>query len=454
MNKNFLLNGNTAKKLYGAVKDLPIIDYHNHLSLSDIKNNVRFTDVYDLWIAPDPYKHRAMRMCGVDEDFITGNEDKKEKFIKWCETFPKLIGNPLYHWSLMELSTLFGIEKTPNKENAENIYEECNKFLKENEVTPEFFLKKFDVELACPCFTITENPNILKDKNGITPSLRGDTILTADKSFIDTLSKITGIEIKTLDDYKKAVSEQIKVFRKSGCIFSDHALDNGFRFFEDDGKMEDYFEKIINEAAEKEEKEKFFSYMLVFTAQEYSKNGMIMQLHIGAQRYTSSILRQKAGAAGGFAAIGSCADIDSIARMLDTIDKTEARLPKTILFTLNPSDNAAFSCLSGSFSQDGKSGLITQGPAWWWCDHKKGIEDMLNDTAVFSLLYNFIGMTTDSRSFLSLVRHDYFRRILCDVLGKKYDSGEILDYKSLEDLAIRMCYTNAKEAIGDEKNEI
>ena len=449
MDEYFLLANSTAKKLYGAVKDLPIIDYHNHLSLEDVKSNNRFNNVYDLWVAPDPYKHRVMRMCGVNEEYITGSKDKKEKFIKWCETFPKLIGNPLYHWSLMELSYVFGIEDLPNGENAVSIYEKCNAFLEENEVTPKFFLNKFNAELVCPCFTLTDNPEILKNVKGVTPSLRADNVLAPDKKFISELSKITNTEIKSLSDYKSAVSKQIKVFRKAGCIFSDHALDNGFRFFEDDSDIEKYFDRLINGDAEKKQKEKFFSYMLCFIAQEYSKNGMIMQLHIGAQRYTSSVLRQRLGAAGGFAAIGSCVDIDSVAKMLDTIDKTKERLPKTVLFTLNPADNATFSCLSGSFSRDGKSGLITQGPAWWWCDHKKGITDMLNDTASFSLLYNFLGMTTDSRSFLSFVRHDYFRRILCSVLGEMFENGEIFDYNALEDLAKRMCYKNAKDVIGE-----
>ena len=454
MNKNFLLGSKTAKKLYKTVKSLPIIDYHNHLSLSDIESNRRFTDIYDLWIAPDPYKHRAMRMCGVSEDYITGKSDKKEKFIKWCEIFPRLIGNPLYHWTIMELSCIFGIEEAPNAVNALSLYERCNDFLQKNNVTPEYFIKKFNAELICPCFTLTENPNILKNKRNVTPSLRGDNILAPSKAFIQKLSEITNIKIETLDDYKTAVSKEIGIFKESGCIFSDHALDNGFKFFEDDGKSDEYFIKILNGDAENDEKTKFFCYMLTFVAGIYAKENITLQLHVGAQRYTSSDLRQKAGAAGGFAAIGSCADIDSLARMLDTIDKYEARLPKTVLFTLNPADNAVFSCLSGSFSKDGKAGLITQGPAWWWCDHKKGIEDMLLDTAVFSLLYNFAGMTTDSRSFLSFVRHDYFRRILCDLLGKKFDSGEISDYNALEDLAKRMCYLNAKECIGGINSEI
>lgn len=448
MKKHFLLGSKTAIRLYNHVKDLPIIDYHNHLSISDIENNTRFTDIYDLWIAPDPYKHRAMRMCGVSEECITGNADKKEKFIKWCETFPKLIGNPLYHWTLMELYVLFGIEEVPHANNALSLYEKCNEFLQNNHVTPEYFIKKFNAELICPCFTITENPDVFKSKKAVTPSLRGDSILSPDVSLVNLLSELAEIKITNLTEYKEAVSKRISLFKKSGCIFSDHALDNGFKFFEDDGKSDEYFIKILNGDAIKEEKDKFFCHMLTFIAGIYAKENMTLQLHIGAQRYTSSDLRKKAGAAGGFAAIGSCADIDSIAKMLDTIDKSEARLPRTVLFTLNPADNAAFSCLSGSFSQDKKAGLITQGPAWWWCDHKKGMEDMLNDTAVYSLLYNFLGMTTDSRSFLSFVRHDYFRRILCNVLAQKYENGEIFDFNSLIDLAQRMCYYNAKETLG------
>ncbi len=444
IDNNFLLKGQTAKELYKLAKDLPIIDYHNHLSLDEVKTNKRFTDIYDLWIKPDPYKHRAMRMCGVEEHYITGNASNVEKFIKWCETIPRLIGNPLYHWSLMELKTVFDISDMPSKENALEIYKNCNNFLADNTVTTKTLLNDFNVEYACPCASIIDDIQVFENNSCLSPSLRGDDIVNPTSEFIERLEKITQIKITDLEAFKCAVSDRLDYFQKCGCVFSDHALDNGFRFFEYDGYNSERFSALLKNTLDDENKEKLSVYLLLFLGREYSKRNFVMQLHIGAERYTSSKLRNKVGPAGGFSGIGNSVDVRSLTKFLDILDLGEYGLPKTVLFTLNPSDNALISVLSGSYSKGGVKGLITQGPAWWWCDHKFGIEDMLENASAFSVLSNFIGMTTDSRSFLSFVRHDYFRRILCNWIGKKIDDGEfICSEKQIEKLIYDLCYGNA-----------
>jgi len=445
MNNNFLLNSNTAKDLYNSAKDLPIIDYHNHLSIADISENKRFTDIYDLWIKPDPYKHRAMRMSGVAEKFITGDASNEEKFIKWCKAYPKLIGNPLYVWSQMELEIVFGISEIPNESNADEIYKKANLYLKNNEITPEILLNKFNVEFACPCMSLTDDFSVIKTKTNIAPSLRGDDITAPGIELIHKLEILTN-KINNLSDYKRAIQNRLDEIEKVGCRFTDHALDNGFKFYTDDGENDKRFDLLLkSKLTDTEDFEKLFSYLLVFLCGEYAKRNMTVQLHIGAERYTSTRLRTLAGAAGGFAGIGNSVDIKSFTQMIDTLEQGEYGLPRIVLFTLNPADNAMISVLSGSYSKDNVSGLITQGPAWWWCDHKYGIREVLENASSFGLLSNFVGMTTDSRSFLSFVRHDYFRRILCDWLAKKLENNELCcGIDDLRILIIDMCYNNVK----------
>ena len=435
MRADFLLTSKTAVRLYDSVKSLPIIDYHNHLSLADLEQNKRFFELYDLWIKPDPYKHRAMRMCGVPEKYITGSAKNYEKFVKWCETLPRLLGNPLYDWSLMELKTVFGIDELPSAKNAQKIYMYCNEYLENNVVSAKSLLQKFNVEFACPCASLVDDIRMFEGNDHIFPSLRGDDLISPAPELINKLGRITDIRITDTDSFELAVQKRLDEFCRYGLVFADHALDNGF-----------IFEKNAAKGSP--------SYILEFLGKEYSRRNIIMQLHLGAQRYTSTRLRAAAGAAGGFAAIGNSIDICSLTALLDTLDMSEYGLPGTVLFTLNPADNALVSVLSGSYSKDGVSGLVTQGPAWWWCDHKHGITDMLENTAAFSVLSNFPGMTTDSRSFLSFVRHDYFRRILCDWIGQKVENGAfICSEDHLKDLIFKLCYGNAKTIINNRKEE-
>ena len=297
MQENFLLNADAAIKLYQSVKNLPIIDYHNHLSLLDIAKNKRFFDVYELWIQPDPYKHRAMRMCGVAEKYITGNATSEEKFIKWWETLPKLILNPLSHWSAMELQTVFGITEPLNGQNATKIYQQCNEYLAKNPVTVNSLLELFHVEYACPCSSLIDDIQIYSKIACLSPSLRGDDILLPTQAFLSILAAQTGKEITVLSDYERAIECRLETFAEIGCRFTDHALDNGFTYYKNDGNNAKRFLRWINGTANAEERTRLASYVLMRLGTLYAKHGFVMQVHIGAERYTSSILRKKAGAA-------------------------------------------------------------------------------------------------------------------------------------------------------------
>lgn len=449
MKQNFLLNSEKAKLLYSYVRELPIVDYHNHLSVQEIKENKRFLDVYEVWIKPDPYKHRAMRMCGVDEEYITGPAPNKEKFIKWCETLPKLIGNPLHHWSMMELDMIFHIPDSPNSNNASEIYEKCNRYLAENTVDVSSILKQFSVSYLCPCASLVDDLEQFSGCEGIAPSLRGDDIVNLSADFVKKLQAVSGQEIKDLSTFKTAVWNRIQAFYQYGCRFSDHALDDGFVFYPDDGKNAERFESVCKGNIQLEDWKKLASHLLVFLGECYAKVGFVMQLHIGAKRYTSSKLRAQVGPNGCFAGIGNNIKVKSITELLDCIDNCEYGLPKIMLFTLNPADNAIFAVLSGSYVKKGVPALITQGPAWWWCDHKQGLVEMLEYITSYSILSNFVGMTTDSRSFLSFVRHDYFRRILCNWVAEKAECGDFPDdMQELKALVYKLCYQNAKDNFG------
>ena len=449
MKPNFLLNSEKANLLYSYVRNLPIVDYHNHLSVQEIAENKRFLDVYEAWIKPDPYKHRAMRMCGVDEFYITGEASNEDKFIKWCETLPKLIGNVLYHWSLMELDMIFLIQDVPNGSNGSELFERCNRYLAENIVDVSSILKQFSVTHICPCASLTDDLSFFSGKEYFAPSLRGDDIVNLKSDFVNKLQTVTGVEIKDLSSFKQAIWDRLEAFSLCGCRFADHALDDGFTFYPDDGKNAERFTALCKGSIQVDDWKKLASYMLVYLGECYAKIGFVMQLHIGAKRFTSSKLRAAVGPNGCFAGIGNNIKVKSITELLDSIDNREFGLPKTVLFTLNPADNALIAVLSGSYVKKGVSGLITQGPAWWWCDHKQGIVEMLEYTASYSILSNFIGMTTDSRSFLSFVRHDYFRRILCNWVAQKAECGDFPDdMEALQELVYKLCYQNAKDNFG------
>lgn len=461
IDKNFLIQNKIAERIYNDfICDLPIIDYHNHLNVMCIAENKSYENITQLWIAEDPYKHRAMRINGIPEKNITGDVSDKEKFLSWAETVHYTLGNPLYHWSHMELKRFFGIDEMLIKHNAEEIWNRCNDHLKEGKLNSVNLINKCNAEVLYTSNDLLEtfeNHRKINTKDfgfQIYPSLRGDSIVSVNSNKYEnwkkSLEKQTSIPVNSLDDYKTALKQKLREFELSDkAALADHALDAGFVFqLPSEKKASDLFhKKLQSESLNDHEIVLLESYLLNFLAKEYGARGWILQLHIGAQRNTSTRLREVAGPTGGYATIGKPFDINSLCKFLDSLEQ-EGVLPKTIIYNLNPADNEAVASLTGSFTGDGVAGNIQFGPAWWYNDHLKGIENHLTVLANYGLLSQFIGMTTDSRSILSLSRHEYFRRVLSNTLGSWAENGFIPnDLPLLEEISKRIAYENIKNYI-------
>jgi glucuronate isomerase len=461
---NFLLDNDMSQSLFHEVaKTLPIVDFHNHINPQHLATDKMYNNIAELWVNEDPYKHRAMRINGLFENTITGKETSdKEKFDAWAQTLPKTMGNPLFHWSCIELKRVFEIDELLTPLSAERIWNTCNLKLKEKSFSANHIMKRWNVDTICTSDSFFIDLSVHKQasvKSGFTvlPSLRADEALDinnwASLNFLVQLSQSYKKEIKTLEDLKSALYDRLDYFHKHGCKLSDHALNSGFTFHEcPDEKAESIFKNIIgNKPITVTETILLQSYLLNFLGNSYSNFGWTMQLHIGAHRETSSRLRSLTGPAGGFATIGKTANIKSICNFLDTLEKS-GKLPNIIIFTLNPSDNEALATLTGSFAEDGKPGKVQFGPAWWYNDHITGIQDQLMAVSNYSLLSRFVGMTTDSRSILSFSRHEYFRRILCNMVGNWVEKGLVpMDEKILRELIIDISYQNSKKIISNEK---
>lgn len=452
---NFLLTNDTACELFhSCAKGIPIIDYHNHLDVAAIASDKKYQNIGELWVTTDPYKHRAMRINGISEQQVSGNASDKEKFDAWAQTFPNTVGNPLYHWTTLELKRLFGIDELLSSKNKEFIWQQCNRLLQGDGFSTVNILRKWNTEMLCTSDDLLDDVTVHRlatekaESFVVLPSLRADSILALGtlgfKHWLHRLSAIYPVE--SLADYLHAVRLRLDAFTAVGCRLSDHALDNGFRFSlpSHDEATKLFVDYLATDSLTAEELVKLKSYLLYILAKEYALRGWVMQLHIGAERFTSSRLRRLAGPAGGYATIGSACDIRSLCQFLDSVE-AEGFLPKTILFTLNPADNAAFGTITGSFTADNVWGKIQYGPAWWYNDHKEGMERHLRTLSSYGLLNRFIGMTTDSRSILSFSRHEYFRRILCNYIGEMAEHGEApADMEFLSELITNISYRNAK----------
>lgn len=453
LGEDFLLTNDFSRELYHRhVSHLPVIDYHNHLDPRAIAEDRRYANLGELWVVSDPYKHRAMRIDGVDEFRISGNASEREKFEAWAATCPRTLGNPLYHWSALELKRVFGEERLLSPATASAIWDRTSEQLSQSDFSTVSILRRWRVETLCTSDDLldslgehvraTERAGTFR----VLPSLRGDSILNFGNPSVHRPWMARLGAVSTLEDYLARVAERLEIFARSGCSVADHALDGGFHY---SLPTREAAARIFDDYRTGEELvpydcERLRSYVLTYLAGEYARRGWTLLLHVGAQRCTSSRLRSLAGPAGGYATIGSPCDMDSLCRFLDRAERDEA-MPKTVLFTLNPADNAAFAVTTGSYSQDGVWGKVQFGPAWWYNDHKAGIESHLQTISSYGLLSRFVGMTTDSRSILSFSRHEYFRRILCNWLGMLAERGEIpSDMALVSAVATSISYGNAK----------
>lgn len=425
MDERYLLKTRTARNLYERIRDLPLIDYHNHLSLADLENDRLFSDLTELWIAPDPYKHRLMRICGIEEHFITGDAAPYEKFEKFCTVFPRTVGTPIFDWSRMELSRIFGIKELPTRENASRLFARANEMLASREFSANAILSRFGIAYQSPVVSLLDSLSLFDGKS-IAPSLRGDGLLAPQDTLKAALSERTGVAVTDESSYIRAVSVLLDRFAAVGCRFADHALDAGFFASDTDGSQ---------------------ARMLVRLAAEYKKRGFTLLLHMDAKRKTSTRLARLAGPAGGYAAAGDGVPITALCDLLNAMEEAEG-LPDTVLFPLNLHDAAPLAILEGSFSEDRCAPKVQLGPAWWWCDHSMGIRHTLDAIASFGVISSFIGMTTDSRSILSFIRHEYFRRVLCAWLAEKNEQNDWgLRLPALTEVAERIAYKNALDRI-------
>jgi len=451
MNDSFLLNGKTAKLLYeDHAKALPIVDYHNHISAADVQTNKKFENLTELWLAPDPYKHRLMRISGIPEQYITGDASPREKFRKFASVFPYLVGNPVYDWSLMELATVFGVNEIPSSQNADRIYDTVTEMLGSEEYRCQAILSRFGIRYQSPVAGILDDLSPYSRK-GFAPSLRGDNLLTPTKELIADLACGDNGNT-TLDSYLAAIAKRLDQFSAAGCKFADHALDDGFAFLPDDGANDARLARLLGgEKLTEQDSTALKSAILARLGAEYAKRNYTLLLHLDAKRKTSSRLARLAGPAGGYAAVGGSLRVSHVVDLLSAMEDLGG-LPKTVLFPLDMKDHAAISVLEGSFSEDHVAAKVELGPAWWWCDHRLGMINTFECISSFGVLSEFIGMTTDSRSILSFVRHDYFRRVLCSWLGEKYDGGIFqTDVRTLGEIVEKISFKNALRRIGENK---
>lgn len=457
INDDFLLQNDYAKILYhDYAKNLPIIDYHNHLSPEEIAKNKIFTNCTQVWLEGDHYKWRAMRTCGIDEKYITGNASDINKFIKWGGVVPYTLRNPLYHWTHLELKHYFGIDELLTDKNAQEIYEKTSHTLQQQSHNTLGLLNQCNVELLCttddPIDTLEYHQDIKNQDISINvyPTFRPDKAFEVENTFaylkyLEALESVTGNPINSYDDLLSALENRIEFFHENGCRLSDHGLDRLSYYNKKTYSIDMLFKKIKNGDNLLEDEVCFFkSQTLLFLCRLYHKKGWVQQFHLGALRDNNTRLLEKLGPNTGFDSIGDFSQAYSLSRFLNDLDSTD-QLTKTILYNLNPSDNDMIAAMTGNFNDGTVKGKVQYGSAWWFLDQKDGMEKQLNTLSNIGVLSCFIGMLTDSRSFLSFPRHEYFRRILCNLIGKDVANGELpADEKWLGKIVRDVCYFNSK----------
>ena len=454
MDRDFLLSNQTAVALYHEyAASMPLVDYHCHIDPKEIWENRQFENLTQIWLGGDHYKWRIMRSNGVPEDYITGNASDRDKFQKFAETLPRCIGNPMYHWCHLELKTFFGYEGVLNRETAQEVWDLCNQKLK-NMRARDFIVKSNVAMIGTtddPCSDLTYHALLAGEQIGnckICPSFRPDPALNMHKpgfaAYIAKLGDAAGIRISTVADVKAALGARMDHFAAHGCRASDHGLDYIMYREADENEINASLAKALaGDTVTKEETEAYQTALLLFCGREYARRGWVMQLHFSCMRNPNSRRFATLGPDTGFDCIAVTDSCAALYRLMDAWDKDE-QLPRTVLYSLNPADNQWIDTLLGAFQDSSIAGKVQHGSAWWFNDNKVGMQDQLTSLANLGILGNFIGMLTDSRSFLSYTRHEYFRRILCNLIGTWIENGEYpCDIPTAGALVQDICYNNA-----------
>ena len=460
LDKDFLLETPTACELYHEhAAKMPIIDYHCHLNPKMIADNHKFRSITELWLGGDHYKWRAMRTNGVPEKYITGDSTDWEKFQKWAETVPYCFRNPLYHWTHLELKTAFGIDKLLNPETAKEIYDECNRRLEDPDMTARGLMKKYNVEVVCttddPVDSLEYHKQIADSGFDIKvlPTWRPDKAMAVEnpeafREYVAKLAEAAQINVTSYSDFLQALKKRHDFFAEMGCRLSDHGLTEFYADDFTDDEIKDIFNRVLQgKALNDKEVRKFKSAMLLEFGRMDAEKGWTQQFHYGALRNANSIMMKKLGPDTGFDSIGEWETAESCARLLDRLN-SEGLLAKTILYNLNPSANDMLATMIGNFQDGTVPGKLQFGSGWWFNDQLDGMTNQMNSLSNLGLLSRFVGMLTDSRSFLSYPRHEYFRRCLCNIIGNDVEKGllpyEGYEKKRMQDMVEDISYNNAK----------
>jgi len=455
--EDFLLSTRTARRLYHQYAEgEPIFDYHCHLPPRDIAENRRFKNLFEIWLEGDHYKWRAMRANGVAERFCTGGAEPFEKFMAWAKTVPFTLRNPLYHWTHLELKRYFGIEELLDEKSAERIWKKASEKLAKPELTTQGILKKFKVKVVCttddPVDDLEHHRTFAAQGHPtkMLPAFRPDKALTVNQpagfnKWVDQLAQAANVDIKDLSSFLAALRKRHDFFHSQGCRLSDHGMNHCFADFCSEQVAAAIFDKARRaETISAQEHAQFASFMMLFLGKLDAAKGWTKQLHLGAMRNNNARLMKQLGPDTGFDSIGDFPQCRALAAYLDRLDQENA-LPKTILYNVNPVDNYAFATMIGNFQAGAMPGKIQFGSGWWFLDQKEGMEWQMNALSNLGLLSRFIGMITDSRSFMSYPRHEYFRRVLCNLIGGDVENGLLpKDEKLLGSMVRNICYANAE----------
>ncbi|MEH7415215.1 glucuronate isomerase [Neobacillus drentensis] len=458
MDQHFLLNTKTAVKLYeNAAAEAPIFDFHCHLDPKEVWENKSYENITQIWLGGDHYKWRTMRMHGIGERYITGDASDWEKFEKWAETVPYLIGNPVYHWTHLELQMFFGIDKVLSPETAREIWEECNEKLQKPEFSARGLIERSNVKFIGttddPISTLEYHQLLKNDETFntmIAPTFRPDGALFIERptftSWIEKLADASGIKTDSLDGFLNALKQRVEYFHEHGGRASDHDIQKMEYVEITKQEVEAIFNKRVSgEQLSNEELIAYRIFLLKELGKMYAEKQWVMQLHMGAMRNNNTRMKELLGTDVGFDSVGEANMAEGLSRFLDALDQENA-LPRTVLFNLNQKDNVVLAGMMGNFYEEGVPGKVQLGSGWWFVDHIDGMERQMKDYANVGVLSHFIGMLTDSRSFLSYARHDYFRRILCNILGDWVEKGLAPnDLNHMEKMVRNICFDNAEQ---------